>query len=57
LFVWEEKCRRLKVALKSWSKTLSNPILTHQEAQKKLEKHQLDMEDQEITQESLHQEA
>jgi exonuclease III len=55
-FVWEEKLRRLKVALKSWEKTLPNPTLARQETQKQLEKHQLDMENQEITQETLQQE-
>jgi hypothetical protein len=52
-FVWEEKLRRLNVALKSWAKTHSNPILTRQEAQKQLEKHQMEMDDQEITQETF----
>jgi hypothetical protein len=55
-FFWEEKLRRLKVVLKSWVKTHSNPSLTRQEAQKQPEKHQMGMDDQEITQETLHQE-
>jgi hypothetical protein len=45
-FVWEEKHRRLKVALKAWAKTQKNPIIKRQEAQKQLENHQLEMEEQ-----------
>lgn len=55
-FVWEEKLRGLRTTLKSWVKTRSNPIAIRQEAQKQLGNHQLEMENQEITQEILHQE-
>ena len=39
IFVWEENLRRLKKNLKSWAKTLPNPILDRQEAQRQLEAH------------------
>jgi hypothetical protein len=55
-FVWEEKLRRLKTTLKTWAKGQPNPINARQETQRQLEKHQLEMENKEITQECLQQE-
>jgi exonuclease III len=48
-FVWEEKHRRLKIALKSWVKTQKSPITKRQEAQKQLKRHQMEMEEHETT--------
>jgi exonuclease III len=55
-YVWEEKLRRLKTALKTWAKGQANPITSRKEAQKQLENHQLEMENKEITQEGLQHE-
>jgi hypothetical protein len=41
-YVWEEKLRRLKTALKSWAKGHSDPTTSRKEAQRHLENHQLD---------------
>jgi hypothetical protein len=56
-FVWEEKLRKLKVALRLWAKTLSNPAVDRQAAQRQLENHQIQMEGSDITQEILQQEV
>lgn len=56
-FVWEEKLRRLKKALKSWAKSLKPPGLQRQEAQSSLEDHQPLLEDSIITQDMLAKEA
>jgi len=50
-FVWEEKLRRVKAALKSWAKTLPNPADERRMAHASLEKHQLQMEEEEPTEE------
>jgi ribonuclease HI len=55
-YVWEEKLRRLKIALKFWAKGQPNPITLRIEAQTQLENLQLEMENKEITQEGLQQE-
>jgi exonuclease III len=56
-YVWEEKLRRLKVALKSWARSRPDPTSSRREAQKLLEIHQLELEHKEITQEDVQQEA
>jgi hypothetical protein len=56
-FMWEENLRRLKKALKSWAKTLSIPIADHQEAQRQLEAHQLELERVDPSQEIMQKEA
>jgi hypothetical protein len=50
------KTQKIKDCAKNWAKGQSNPLKTRQEAQKQLGNHQLEMENQEITQESLQQE-
>ena len=52
-FIWEEKLRRLKAALKSCVKTQPSPISERMQAQRELGSHQLLMEDATITQEML----
>jgi hypothetical protein len=52
-YVWEEKLRRLKAALKSWAKRKPDPATWRKEAQRRLESHQLDLEKREITQQDL----
>ena len=44
-FIWEEKLRRLKRALKSWAKSLPSPTLKKSLAALALENHQTSMED------------
>jgi hypothetical protein len=48
-FVWEEKLRRLKRALKIWAKSLKSPSTQRVEAQQHLEVHQLKMEERIIS--------
>ena len=48
-FIWEEKLRRLKVALKIWAKIQPSPILERKKSQRDLGNHQLLMEDATIT--------
>ena len=55
-YVWEEKIKRLKYALKSWAKSQTSPIAMRLAAQSQLEAHQLTMEQQEITPEVLQKE-
>ena len=55
-FIWEEKLRRLKVALKSWAKTQPSPISEILQAQRALGSHQLLMEEATITPEMLNME-
>jgi hypothetical protein len=52
-YVWEEKIKRLKYALKSWAKTQPSPAEVRLTAQGLLEAHQLIMERKEITPEIL----
>ena len=44
-FVWEEKLRRLKKALKLWAKSLPSLVVVRMEAQVNLENHQLSLEE------------
>ena len=44
-FVWEEKLRRLKKALKLWAKSLPSLSTVQMEAQVNLENHQLSLEE------------
>jgi hypothetical protein len=50
------RTQKIKGSAKFLGKNSPNPTLAHQETQKQLEKHQLDMENQGITQETLQQE-
>ena len=52
-YVWEEKLRRLKAELKSWAKKQVDPTSLRLEAQRKLENHQLALENKEITQQDI----
>ena len=52
-FIWEQKLRRLKAALKNWAKIQPSPISERMQAQRELGSHQLLMEDATITQEML----
>ena len=52
-FIWEEKLRRLKVALKNWAKNLPSPIFERKKSQRALGNHQLHMETASITPELL----
>ena len=56
-FVWEEKLRRVKAALKAWVRSLPNPAVERKAIQERLEKHQLDSENVEITKVILDEEA
>eukprot|EP00253_Pinus_taeda_P034046 PITA_34046 len=56
-FVWEEKLRRVKAALKTWAKSLPNPAAERKKIQKCLEIHQLNAENEVITKEVLDKEA
>jgi hypothetical protein len=53
----EEKPRILKRALKNRAKNIQSPTSKRQEAQASLERHQLALEEVEITQELLNREA
>ena len=48
-FVWEEKLRRTKKALKSWAKLIVSPSQIRLESQQNLEDHQHIMESDSIT--------
>jgi exonuclease III len=52
-YVWEEKIKRMKFALKSWAKSQASSIAMRLAAQSHLEAHQLVMEQKEITPELL----
>lgn len=56
-FVWEEKLRRVKRALKSWAKSLLNPANERKKIQRTLEFHHLQAEKVDITKEILDKEA
>eukprot|EP00253_Pinus_taeda_P003930 PITA_03930 len=56
-FVWDEKLRRVKAALKSWVKSLPNPTVERKKIQECLEIHHLKSENEEITKESLDKEV
>ena len=55
-FIWEEKLRRLKVALKSWAKAQPSPILERKKSQRDLGNHQTLMEDVSVTQDLINAE-
>ena len=55
-FIWEEKLRRLKAALKNWTKNQPSPILERKKAQRDLGNHQMLMESATITPELLAEE-
>jgi hypothetical protein len=55
-FVWEEKLRRVKLALKSWAKTIPSPAEKIKRVQADLEIHQDYMEEAEILSETLKRE-
>jgi exonuclease III len=48
-YVWEEKLRRVKSALKSWAKTIPSPEDERKQIQADLETHQVIMEEAEIS--------
>jgi len=56
-FVWEEKLRRVKAALKTWVKTLPNLVVERKIIQERLEMHHQVSENAEITKETLDKEA
>lgn len=56
-FVWEEKLRRVKAVLKSWAKTLPNPTDERKMAHASLEKHQLQMEEEDPSEDSIAKEG
>ena len=55
-YIWEEKLRWLKEALKRWAKIQPSPIAERKKAQRDLGNHQLLMEDTTITSELLNTE-
>jgi hypothetical protein len=55
-YVWEEKIRRLKRALKMWTKSQPSPIAVRIAVQAQLERHQLEMEQLEVMPKILQQE-
>jgi len=56
-FVWEEKLRNLKWNLKFWAKNLATPMMEKGKIQEELERHQAELEVNQITQDLLHQET
>eukprot|EP00253_Pinus_taeda_P006650 PITA_06650 len=56
-YIWEEKIRRLKFALKHWSKSIPNPAVERKNIQSQLEANQLNAEEAHITKEALDKEA
>eukprot|EP00253_Pinus_taeda_P034292 PITA_34292 len=52
-FVWEEKLRRVKAALKTWAKSLPSPAVERKKIQESLENHHLNAENEVITKEVL----
>lgn len=56
-YIWEEKLRRMKGALKRWAKTLSNPATIRKTTKAALVTHQNDMENAMPTKDSLEQES
>lgn len=56
-YVWEEKLRRVKAALKVLVKSLPNPTTERKKLQEHLETHQLNSENEEITKEIVEKEA
>eukprot|EP00253_Pinus_taeda_P011135 PITA_11135 len=56
-FVWEEKLRRVKRALKTWVKSLPNPANERKNLQCSLENHHLHAETADITKDFLDKEA
>jgi hypothetical protein len=56
-FVWEEKLRNLKLNLKFWAKNLGTPMEEKKKIQETLERHQVVMEEAQVTQELLNQET
>lgn len=56
-FVWEEKLRRVKAALKTWVKSLPNPAVERKKIQECLQNHHLNAENEVITKEVLDKQA
>eukprot|EP00253_Pinus_taeda_P033311 PITA_33311 len=56
-FVWEEKLRRVKAAMKTWVKSLPNPVEERKKIQECLKNHHLKAENEEITKEILDKEV
>jgi hypothetical protein len=55
-FVWEEKLRRVKSALKRWAKTIPSPVDERKQIQTDLETHQDNIEEAEISSDILKRE-
>jgi hypothetical protein len=55
-FVWEEKLRRVKLALKSWAKNIPSLAKERKQTQEALESHQDYMEEAEILSDTLERE-
>ena len=56
-YIWEEKLRRLKRALKSWAKSIPSPTLKKSLAVHALEEHQTSMEEKIVAQKDIDIEA
>ena len=56
-YVWEEKLRRTKAALKSWAKTLPNPAVERKNLQNQIEAHHLLSKEAYVTREILDKEV
>lgn len=56
-YIWEEKIRRVKGALKRWAKTLSNSATDRKSMKATFASHQKSMENDTITKEGLEQES
>ena len=56
-FIWEEKLRRLKAALKIWAKAQPSPILERKKSQRDLGNHQMLMEDVPVTSDLINAET
>lgn len=56
-YIWEEKLRRVKRALKHWAKNLPKPDIERKNIKAALVNHQFHMEDTSVTKDLLDQEA
>jgi len=56
-YIWEEKLRRVKGALKRWAKTLANPTTDRKSLKTLLDTHQKSMENVTITKEGIDHES
>lgn len=56
-YIWEEKLRRVKSALKCWAKTLPNAATQRKKLQSELDAHHLLSEEAYVSKENLDKEA